>query len=159
MSMSDQIHDAAALRDRAARAVKVQLGLANPLWLAFGAAASAGAAWWLMTRWAFPLNIEAMAEPTRLDGPEPSSEVVVPALAAPEDSVETTVPANDDLTRLVGVGPRTAEALKDHGVQTFAQLAAWTDEDLAAFDAALNLKGRGLRDKWLDQARDLAVQA
>lgn len=36
------------------------LGAASPLWSYFGAAASAGVAYWWMTRWTRPANLEAL---------------------------------------------------------------------------------------------------
>jgi hypothetical protein len=38
---------------QAAPGVALPRGLANPFWLAYGAAATVGAGWWLMTRFAF----------------------------------------------------------------------------------------------------------
>ncbi len=191
MSWLTEIPDPSALRERAAKSLTLPLGMANPLWLAFGAAASAGAAWWLMTRWASPVNLEAFAmpapaprlleTPVALAPPESAAEpipyiepvvepvmevaaeaveeVVEVAEAAVEIAVETAVAVADDLTRLVGVGPRTAAALAERGVTRFADLAAWTAEDLAAFDADLKLKGRSVRDAWLAQAKRLAADA
>src|ERR1022692_4567949 len=49
-----------AARERAEKALRIPLGMASPLWLAFGAATSVGAAWWLMTRWTRAVNLEAM---------------------------------------------------------------------------------------------------
>ena len=64
--------------------------------------------------------------------------------------------AADDLTKLVGIGPKLAASLGELGVTSFAQIAAWTADDLAKFDAALSLKGRAARDAWVAQARRLA---
>jgi predicted flap endonuclease-1-like 5' DNA nuclease len=47
-------------RGQARKALNVPLGMTSPLWLAFGAATTAGVAWWWMTRWTRALNIEAM---------------------------------------------------------------------------------------------------
>lgn len=66
--------------------------------------------------------------------------------------------AADDLTRLVGIGPTLANKLADLGVRTFADIAAWTEEDLARVDRALELKGRAQREAWIDQARQFAEQ-
>ncbi len=44
------------------------------------------------------------------------------------------------------------------GVSRYAQIAAWTDSDIAAIDARLgNFKGRPVRDQWVDQAKYLAA--
>jgi predicted flap endonuclease-1-like 5' DNA nuclease len=199
MSWMTEIADPAAIRERTMKSFTVPMGLANPLWLAFGAAASAGATWWLMTRWARPFNAEAVVAPvpapvrapTKAEAPEkPAAAVasasvlseppVAEAAPAPEPmaaSAETPIEAandvieagtalaleavaetEDDLTRLVGVGPRTAAALMERGVTRFAHLAAWTDEQMAAFDAELSLKGRSVRDAWRAQAKRLASE-
>ena len=147
MSLLSDFQEASALRLRAARAVSVQIGLVNPFWVAYGAAASAGAAWWMMAKSWQPVNLEAAAVADDLPAPEVEIEAVV----------ETNVEAVDDLMRLVGVGPRSAAALAERGVATFADLAAWTAEDLAAFDAELKLKGRSVRNAWLEQARAFAA--
>jgi predicted flap endonuclease-1-like 5' DNA nuclease len=166
MSWLNEFQDVSALRVRAARAMNAQLGLANPLWMAYGAAASAGAAWWLMAKSWQPTNLEASAV-QYLPAPDPAP-ASTPLLAAEpviaevptadmQDAVEDVAPAPvDDLTRLVGIGPSTAAALAERGVATFADLAAWTEQDLAAFDAQLKLMGRSLRHRWLEQARALA---
>jgi predicted flap endonuclease-1-like 5' DNA nuclease len=74
------------------------------------------------------------------------------------EAIVEASPVADDLTRLIGVGPRTAAALANRGITRFAQLAAWSAEELAAFDAEMSLKGRSLRDAWIDQAKALAGQ-
>ncbi len=62
----------------------------------------------------------------------------------------------DDLTQISGVGPVIVKKLHAEGVTTFAQIAAWTPEDVAAMDEKLNFKGRIDRDDWLKQAAKLA---
>jgi predicted flap endonuclease-1-like 5' DNA nuclease len=141
-------------QQRARRAAALPIGLASPLWLAFGAAAGAGVAWWWATRWT-RTHLEAdLAQPI-VSGPV---EVVLePEDAAPEPArAETPAEAGDDLTRLTGIGPKLAQALADRGITSFAQLAAWTEDNAAAFDAELSLKGRVARDAWVAQARRLA---
>jgi large subunit ribosomal protein L21 len=68
---------------------------------------------------------------------------------------ETTDSA-DDLSKLSGVGPVMVKKLKSEGVINFAQIAAWTPEDIAEIDEKLSLKGRIDRDDWVKQATDLA---
>ena len=77
----------------------------------------------------------------------------------PVEIIAELAPLADDLTRLTGVGPKLAAALNERGITTFAQLAAWTEENAAAFDAELSLKGRVARDEWIAQARRLADEA
>ena len=64
--------------------------------------------------------------------------------------------AADDLTQISGVGPVIVKKLHALGVTTFAQIAAWTPEDIADMDDKLNFKGRIDRDEWLKQAAELA---
>ena len=47
------------------------------------------------------------------------------------------------------------DANKD-GIISFAEIAAWSADDLARFDQALSLKGRAVRDAWVAQARRFA---
>jgi len=62
----------------------------------------------------------------------------------------------DDLKQLSGVGPALEKKLHDAGVTTFAQIAAWTEEDVAAMDEKLSFKGRIEREGWIAQAAELA---
>jgi predicted flap endonuclease-1-like 5' DNA nuclease len=62
----------------------------------------------------------------------------------------------DDLTRMTGIGPKLSAALAELGVTSFAQIAAWTADDLAKMDAELSLKGRAVREAWVSQAKRLA---
>ncbi|MDU9006390.1 50S ribosomal protein L21 [Sedimentitalea todarodis] len=62
----------------------------------------------------------------------------------------------DDLKKLSGVGPALEKKLHGAGVTTFAQVAAWTDEDVAAMDEQLSFKGRIEREGWIEQAKELA---
>ncbi|MEL6318100.1 MAG: hypothetical protein AAFR16_10745 [Pseudomonadota bacterium] len=62
----------------------------------------------------------------------------------------------DDLKQIRGVGPRLEKLLNEAGVYQFKQIAAFRDEDFAWLDDKLStFKGRGLRDKWRDQAEEL----
>ncbi len=64
----------------------------------------------------------------------------------------------DDLKRLSGVGPALEKKLHEAGVTTFAQIAAWTPEDVAAMDEKLSFKGRIEREGWIEQAKKLAAE-
>lgn len=66
--------------------------------------------------------------------------------------------ADDDLTQLSGVGPVMAEKLHKAGVTSLAQIAGWSDDDVARFDEELSFKGRIQRDDWVGQARKLTGQ-
>ncbi len=75
------------------------------------------------------------------------------APAAEEAAAET---AGDDLKQLSGVGPALEKKLHEAGVTTFAQVAAWTEEDVAAMNEKLSFKGRIEREGWIEQAKELA---
>ena len=170
MAWLDVVQDEVAVRARLERALQAQLGMLSPLWVAFGAATGAGVAWWWLTHWATPINLEAvMAQP-----PEMSAVVEAPpaaidpgqieALNSSESDADEPRPgheemetAADDLTRLAGVGPKIAMALEARGVTRFAQLAAWSEADLSTFASESNLKGRALRNDLIEQARKLAI--
>lgn len=64
--------------------------------------------------------------------------------------------AADDLKKISGVGPVLEKKLNALGITTFAQVAAFTPEDIAKVDDALSFKGRIDRDNWLEQAATLA---
>ena len=78
------------------------------------------------------------------------------AVAADEPHSETSK-ADDDLTRIKGVGPKLAAILRDEGVTSFAQIAAWSDADINRIDAKLGrFEGRIRRDDWVAQAGHLS---
>jgi NADH-quinone oxidoreductase subunit E len=63
--------------------------------------------------------------------------------------------AADDLKRISGIGPKLEQVLNGMGIRTYAQIAAWTADDLAKVDDQLKLGGRISRDDWLGQANVL----
>jgi predicted flap endonuclease-1-like 5' DNA nuclease len=81
-------------QERVRKAMAVPIGLTSPMWLAFGAAASAGVAWWWMTRWTRATNLEAMAGAARAQVSavealvERESEAAVQAVSAAESLLE-----------------------------------------------------------------------
>ena len=60
-----------------------------------------------------------------------------------------------NLKKLSGVGPALEKKLQAAGINSLEQVAAWTDADIAKFDAELSLKGRIERDGWVAQAHEL----
>lgn len=87
-------------------------------------------------------------------------ETAAPPVEAVAETIETAPtkiePVADDLTLLVGIGPKLAASLAELGVTRFAQIATWGADELADFDAKLSLKGRAERDAWVAQAKRLA---
>lgn len=88
----------------------------------------------------------ASAAPVAAAKPAAKAKAAAPAAAA----------GADDLKQLSGVGPALEKKLNAAGVTSFAQIAAWTDADVAAMDEQLSLKGRIEREGWIAQAKELA---
>lgn len=91
---------------------------------------------------------------------EVAAKTVAPALM-PEDFRRPRAIAKpksvDDLKRIGGVGPKLEKVLNGLGVWTYAQIAAWSPEEIAWVDDYLAFKGRIERDGWLGQAARLAA--
>ena len=75
-----------------------------------------------------------------------------PKAEAPKADAATA--GADDLKELSGVGPALEKKLHANGVTTFAQIAAWTPEDVADMDEKLSFKGRIEREGWIAQAQE-----
>jgi hypothetical protein len=74
--------------------LRVPVGFASPLWGLFAGAAAAGTAWWWMSRWARPQNLEAMFGPTAVATPPalaPAAEPVEAAVAEAEPAMAAVV--------------------------------------------------------------------
>ena len=71
--------------------------------------------------------------------------------AAPKKAAATGA---DDLGKISGVGPVIVKKLSENGITTFAQIAAWTPEQVTELDEKLNFKGRIERDDWIAQATE-----
>ncbi|MGI9387963.1 MAG: 50S ribosomal protein L21 [Methyloligellaceae bacterium] len=65
----------------------------------------------------------------------------------------------DDLTKISGVGPVIVEKLNKMGITQFAQIAAFSPDDVAKVDDALSFKGRIDRDDWIAQAKALGEES
>ncbi|WP_371224348.1 50S ribosomal protein L21 [Roseovarius sp. 2305UL8-3] len=95
-----------------------------------------------------PKKAEKKAEPKAEKKAEPKK-------AAPKKAAKAEA-GSDDLKQLSGVGPALEKKLLEAGVTTFAQIAAWTEADVAAMDEKLSFKGRIEREGWIEQAKELA---
>jgi NADH-quinone oxidoreductase subunit E len=62
----------------------------------------------------------------------------------------------DDLKRIKGVGPKNKDALNALGIYTFAQIAAWTPENIEWVEGYMSFPGRVEREGWIEQALALA---
>jgi predicted flap endonuclease-1-like 5' DNA nuclease len=65
--------------------------------------------------------------------------------------------AGDDLKRIKGIGPAFERELKRLGVRTFAQVAAWTPEEVESIAKKIKAKPERIRrDNWVARAGELA---
>lgn len=83
---------------------------------------------------------------------------VAVAAAVEEARIEQSAHQGDDLTRIKGLGPKLAVTLGELGVDSFAQIAGWSDADIDRIDSQLGrFAGRIRRDSWVEQAKYLAA--
>jgi len=84
---------------------------------------------------------------------------IIPADRPPSPPIEFE--AEDDLTAIAGVGPAIAGQLRAAGVNTYREIAAWSENDIARIEETVlggRFAGRIRRDDWLDQARSLHAE-
>ena len=88
--------------------------------------------------------------------PDSVSEPEVPTV--PEPAPVALTPADDDMSRIKGLGPKLQTLLPTLGLSTYAQIAALSEADLVKLDAQLGpFAGRPARDGWVEQAQYLAA--
>lgn len=62
----------------------------------------------------------------------------------------------DDLTALKGIAQVLEKRLHEFGIYTYAQIAAWDEDQVREFSSRLSFKDRIQREHWVEQARQLA---
>jgi predicted flap endonuclease-1-like 5' DNA nuclease len=91
------------------------------------------------------------ATPTMLPA-EPATTGKPLLLARPRDGKK------DDLSLIWGVAEKLEEKMNHMGIWHFDQIAAWTPDHVAWFEAEVEgFKGRIDRDKWIEQCRKLST--
>ncbi len=83
--------------------------------------------------------------------PKPAAKKAAPKKA--EAPKAAPAAGGDDLKALTGVGPALEKKLHEAGVTTFAQIAAFTPEQIEEIEEKLSFKGRIERDGWVEQAQ------
>ncbi|QND55317.1 NADH-ubiquinone dehydrogenase [Mesorhizobium huakuii] len=63
-----------------------------------------------------------------------------------------------DLKAISGIGPKLEKVLNGLGIWTYAQIAAWSTQEIAWVDDYLSFNGRIGRDDWTAQAAVLAAK-
>lgn len=62
----------------------------------------------------------------------------------------------DNLKQIKGIGPALEAKLNAAGINSFAQIAAWTKKEQVSFAEQLSFAGRIEREEWVSQAKVLA---
>ena len=70
-------------------------------------------------------------------------------------TAEAAAEASKEITGITGIDAAMAERLAGEGVSDLTQIAAWSDDDIADYDAKLGLDGRIQAEDWVGQANDL----
>jgi predicted flap endonuclease-1-like 5' DNA nuclease len=65
--------------------------------------------------------------------------------------------AKDDFSRIKGLAPAIESALNGLGIYHFDQIAGWDESAVAWVETHFGFKGRIARERWQEQARDLAA--
>jgi NADH-quinone oxidoreductase subunit E len=116
-------------------------------------------------------RVQAAAKVLIADSQEPAEAAIdtaaeMPALAKavadlmPEDFRQPKAmdkpETPDDLKAISGIGAKIETVLNGLGIWTYAQIAAWSREEVAWVDDYLSFTGRIGRDNWIEQAATLA---
>jgi large subunit ribosomal protein L22 len=88
---------------------------------------------------------------------EVETPAVQPLVSATETVAATTADSAssaDKLNQIIGIGPKLETELNDAGITTFAQLAALSDDDVAALDAKVTRSADQIKE-WRTQAQQI----
>ncbi len=94
-------------------------------------------------------------------GAKPSKAAAKPAKTAKDETplAAAAVPAGDldasNLSLISGIGPTIEKKLRAAGINSWNDIAAWTEADIAKWDEELSLRGRATREEWVVQAKEL----
>ena len=111
-----------------------------------------------------PAAPKAAASRTRATSARPAKakaeKPVAPKSAAAKPKTQKISPAAaaspDNLKQIKGIGPQIEAKLNAAGINSFAQIAAWTKKQQAEFAEQLSFAGRIEREQWVSQAKILA---
>jgi NADH-quinone oxidoreductase subunit E len=112
-----------------------------------------------------PIHLDEASDDGNVDSGKDRKEPTL-ATAAEDAPVESGVkPAGiaaarngkaDDLRAISGVGPKIEESLHEMGIYHYDQIAGWSEANAAWVDGFLKFTGRVGREKWIEQAQELA---
>ena len=128
---------------------------------AAAAVSAAGAARWARRRRATAEPEPGVTQPVKAPpvkappvSPEPSSD---PPASGSVPAASSGAAQTDDLTAIKGLGKVKAAKLAASGITSYAQIAAWSEDDIAEAGLKVNTSpGQIRREDWVGQARALA---
>jgi large subunit ribosomal protein L21 len=91
------------------------------------------------------------ATSSKATSPAPEVAAASPAISVPAQAVGDS----SNLSLISGIGSTTEKKLRAAGVQTWNDIAGWSEADVARLDEELTLRGRITREEWIAQAREL----
>jgi len=83
--------------------------------------------------------------------PAPAKAAAAPVAGAGLEGGHDT----SNLSLIAGIGPTIEKKLRAAGITSWEQIAAWTPEEIATLDKELALRGRVVREEWVEQAHEL----
>jgi large subunit ribosomal protein L21 len=84
----------------------------------------------------------------------PKKTAVAAAVAAPAAAVSGGLDVNN-LSLISGVGPTIEKKLRAAGINTWNDIAAWSEDDTVRWNDELKLGHRPTREQWVEQAKEL----
>jgi large subunit ribosomal protein L21 len=86
---------------------------------------------------------------------KPAAVAAVPTATPAPKAAPTGTAKSDDISLIGGIGPKNEEILRGMGYNTFAEIAAWTADDVERIGAQIKPAGRITREEWVEQAKEL----
>jgi len=83
------------------------------------------------------------------------AKVAAPATDAAPAALVSGGLDSSNLSLISGIGPTIEKKLRAAGITSWEAIAAWTDADIAKYDEELALRGRVVREEWVQQASEL----
>ncbi|MEM9740359.1 MAG: NADH-quinone oxidoreductase subunit NuoE [Pseudomonadota bacterium] len=103
-----------------------------------------------------PADLKPQPEPALESTPLPEEKRAPENLAGERPEVLDVAEADrDDLKKIKGIGPVNETQLYELGIVTFAQIAAWSQENVEWVEGYLSFPGRIAREDWITQAKAL----
>ncbi|MGL4439044.1 MAG: 50S ribosomal protein L21, partial [Bosea sp. (in: a-proteobacteria)] len=97
-----------------------------------------------------PVMAAAIAAVATAAAVAPKAAKATQAAAAPVEGLDAS-----NLSLISGIGPTLEKKLRAAGIQTWNDVAAWNEADVAKLDEELALRGRATREEWVEQAKEL----